>query len=87
MSAPKSIIGLFDCVSGTSVFGIIACVLTMPDPLNPEKPKYTAQDLLDIFCARKTDFFKSKWQSFGGLFGTRYKTKSLQKNRRIQKLD
>lgn len=73
----KSIIELFDGISGTSVGGIIACVLTMPDPLNTGKPKYTAQDLLDIFCKRKKELFESKWQSCGGLFGTRYKTKSI----------
>jgi predicted acylesterase/phospholipase RssA len=70
----KSIIEMFDAVSGTSIGGIIASLLTMPDPLNPEKPKYSAQNLLDIFSKRKNEIFRSKWKSLGGLFGTRYKT-------------
>lgn len=73
----KSIIELFDGISGTSIGGIIACLLTTPNPENPKKPKYTAKDLLDIFCNRKGDIFKSKWQSCKGLFGTRYKTTSI----------
>ncbi|MCX7343007.1 MAG: patatin-like phospholipase family protein [Proteobacteria bacterium] len=70
----KSIIELFDAVAGTSIGGIIASLLTMPDPLSPKKPKYSAQDLLNIFVARQDEMFKSKWKSLGGLFGTRYKT-------------
>lgn len=75
----KSIVELFDGIAGTSTGGIIACLLTLPDPKNPGKPKYSAQDLLDIFTARKSEFFKSKWQSCFGLFGTRYKTTALKK--------
>ena len=73
----KSIIELFDAVVGTSIGGIIASLLTMPDPLNQKKPKYSAQDLLNIFASRKTEIFKSKWQSCFGLFKTRYKTTSF----------
>lgn len=73
----KSIIELFDGISGTSIGGIIACVLTMPDPENREKPKYSPQNLLDFFTANKDRFFVSKWQSMGGLFRTHYKTTSL----------
>ncbi len=75
----KSIIELFDAVAGTSIGGIIASLLTIPDPLIPTKPKYAAQDLLDIFAKRKNEIFNSKWKSLGGLFGTRYKTKSFKK--------
>ena len=75
----KSFIELFDAVAGTSIGGMIACLLTMPDPLNPKKPKYTAQNLLDIFVERKNEIFQSKWQSMGGLFSTRYKTTPLKK--------
>lgn len=73
----KSIIELFDGISGTSIGGVISCVLTMPDPMNPTKPKYSPQNLLDFFAANKERFFVSKWQSVGGLFRTRYKTTSL----------
>jgi predicted acylesterase/phospholipase RssA len=73
----KSIIDLFDGISGTSIGGVIACVLTMPDPKNSKRPKYSPQNLLDFFAANKDRFFVSKWQSMGGLLRTRYKTTSL----------
>ena len=73
----KSVVELFDGIAGTSTGGIIACLLTMPNPKNPNMPLYSAQDLLDIFTARREEFFQSKWQSCHGLFKTRYKTTSL----------
>lgn len=73
----KSIIDLFDGISGTSIGGVIACVLTMPDPANSKRPKYSPQNLLDFFAANKDRFFVSKWQSMGGFLRTRYKTTSL----------
>ena len=75
----KSFIELFDAVAGTSIGGMIACLLTMPDPQNHKKPKYSAQKLLDIFVQRKNEIFQPKWQSMGGLFSTRYKTTPLKK--------
>jgi predicted acylesterase/phospholipase RssA len=82
----KSIVNLFDAISGTSIGGVIACVLTMPDPANPSLPKYSAQNLLDFFELNKERFFVSKWQSLGGLFRTQYKTSSL-KNMLLELLE
>lgn len=82
----KSIIELFDGVSGTSIGGVIACALTMPDPSNTKRPKYSPQNLLDFFAANKERFFVSKWQSVGGLLKTRYKTTSL-KNMLLELLE
>ena len=57
----KSVIDLFDGISGTSAGGIIACLLTLPDPNNPLRPKYSAQNLLDIIFPRRVEMFaKSK---------------------------
>lgn len=82
----KSIIDLFDGISGTSIGGVIACTLTMPDPINPKKSKYSPQNLLDFFAVNKDRFFVSKWQSLGGLLRTRYKTSSL-KNMLLELLE
>ncbi len=73
----RSVIDLFDAIVGTSVGGILACLLTLPDPQNPTRPKYSAQALAEILTARLPQLFASKWQSFGGIFRTRYKTTSL----------
>lgn len=73
----KSITEMFDGIAGTSIGGILACLLTLPDPINPTRPKYSAQALLTIFQENLGNLFVSKWQSFGGLFRTRYKTSSI----------
>lgn len=73
----KSIPEMFDGISGTSIGGILACLLTMPNPDNPTQPLYSANSLLRIFQHRLGELFVSKWQSFGGLFRTRYKTTSI----------
>lgn len=73
----KSIPEMFDGIAGTSIGGIIACLLTLPDPKHPTQPKYSARDLLTIFQENLGNLFVSKWQSFGGLFRTRYKTSSI----------
>ena len=73
----KSIPEMFDGIAGTSIGGMIACLLTMPDPENPRKPKYSARALLTIFQENLEKLFVSKWQSCGGLFRTRYKTSSI----------
>ncbi len=73
----KSIPEMFDGISGTSIGGILACLLTLPDPEHPTKPKYSARALLTILQENLEKLFVSKWQSFGGLFRTRYKTSSI----------
>lgn len=73
----KTIPEMFDGIAGTSIGGIIACLLTLPDPKYPTRPKYSARDLLTIFQENLGNLFVSKWQSFGGLFRTRYKTSSI----------
>ncbi len=73
----KSIPEMFDGISGTSIGGMIACLLTLPDPENPKKPKYSAQALLTIVQDNLGKLFVSKWQSLGGLLRTRYKTSSI----------
>lgn len=70
----KPVAHLFDAIAGTSVGGFIATLLTLPDSANPSQPKYSAQGLLDEILANKEKIFQSKWQSFGGIFRTKYKT-------------
>ncbi len=73
----KPITQLVDAVAGTSVGGFIATLLTLPDPKNPSMPKYSPQGLLDEILANRSKVFQSKWQSFGGVFRTKYKTTSI----------
>jgi hypothetical protein len=73
----KRIVDLFDGIAGTSIGGIIAAILTMPDPNDPSKPKYSPRQLLNIFFARGYTMFQPKWLSFNGILRTKYKTNGI----------
>ncbi len=45
----KPIAELFDMVAGTSTGSIIGACLLAPDPKDPTKPRYTAQETLDFY--------------------------------------
>ena len=70
----KSVIDLFDGIVATSFSGIIACLLTLPDPDNPSRPKYSAQAASNIITDGIDEMFKPNYFSFGGLFGGYYRT-------------
>lgn len=74
----KRIVDMFDGVAGTSIGGIIAILLTLPDPSDPTQPKYRPKQLLDIFFEKRYQMFQPKWFSFGGLLRTKYKTRGMQ---------
>ncbi len=70
----KSVIDLFDGIAGTSVGGVIACLLTLPNPNCPTRPLYSAKNVLEIMLENKDDMVVTNWQSLGGILGTHYKT-------------
>ncbi len=70
----KSVIDLFDGVAGTSIGGVIACLLTLPNPDFPTRPLYSARDVLEIMFENKDEMVVTNWQSLGGILGTHYKT-------------
>lgn len=70
----KSVIDLFDGIAGTSVGGVIACLLTLPNPNCPTRPLYSAKDVLQIMLENKDEMVVTNWQSLGGILGTHYKT-------------
>ncbi len=79
----KSVIDLFDGIVATSFSSIIACLITLPDPDNPSRPKYSAQEASSIITDGIDEMFKTNYFSFGGLFGGYYRTgpfKSLLNN-------
>lgn len=73
----QRIVDMFDGIAGTSIGGIIAILLTIPDPSDSTKPKYTAKELLDIFFEKRYQMFQPKWFSFNGFFRTKYKTRGM----------
>jgi len=60
----------FDFFAGTSSGGMLISILLCPDPQDPSKPKYSAQDALNIFLKHGTDIFTtSSWRRFLNQFG------------------
>ncbi|MEI6188335.1 MAG: patatin-like phospholipase family protein, partial [Alphaproteobacteria bacterium] len=75
----QPIVNLFDGIAGTSMGGIIACMLTMPHPDNSSRPKYFAKDILDVILANRTQIFDPNRCSLKGILTPRYKYKSVRK--------
>lgn len=70
----KSVVDLFDGIVARSFSGVIACMLTMPDPYNPTRPKYSAEDVLNIIESRAGEICAPNIFSFGGTLGNHYQT-------------
>lgn len=56
-----AIVDYFDFFAGTSTGGILTCLLLCPDGQNPSRPRFTAQEALDLYVHHGTDIFKSSF--------------------------
>lgn len=64
------LIDYFDFFAGTSTGGILLSILLCPDNENPQKPKYTAKQALDIYLQHGVEIFSAnRWRRFLGKFG------------------
>ncbi|MGV6944067.1 patatin-like phospholipase family protein [Sphingobacterium kyonggiense] len=60
----------FDFFAGTSTGGILASILLCPHPDDPTKPRFSAQDALNIYVEHGTEIFTtSSWRRFLNQFG------------------
>ncbi|MFZ4263692.1 patatin-like phospholipase family protein [Sphingobacterium sp. HJSM2_6] len=60
----------FDFFAGTSTGGILLSILLCPDPDNLAKPRFSAQEALDIYLTHGTEIFTtSRWRRFLNQFG------------------
>jgi patatin-like phospholipase/acyl hydrolase len=80
---PDARIGdFFDLIAGTSTGGILACAYACPDPKNPTRPKFTAQEAVDLYLNfGDRIFFKPflhKAATVVGLFGPKYPAFTLE---------
>ncbi len=73
----------FDLIAGTSAGGILTCLYLFPDPENPTRPRWSAQDAVNFSIKSGRDIFKSSfWQtltSLDGLVDEKYSSDSLEK--------
>ncbi len=56
----KPITTLFDHIAGTSTGSILAALLTAPDPADPTKPRYSADEVLDGYLTVAKGIFALK---------------------------
>lgn len=60
----------FDFFSGTSTGGILIALILCPSDDDPKRPKYTAQEAVDIYLKHGTEIFStSAWRRFLSRFG------------------
>lgn len=71
----------FDIIAGTSTGGIIALALNVPDRKNPNRPKYEAKKLVELYDKKKKEIFPQDWNSLNSLmhyFSLKYDAKPLE---------
>lgn len=77
----KSIAESFDILTGTSTGAIIVLMLNVPDPNNPGKPKYKAQDIVELYKKLSRVVFKANLGktilSLNGWISPKYDSKNL----------
>ncbi|MFM9265575.1 patatin-like phospholipase family protein [Tychonema sp. BBK16] len=73
----------FDLIAGTSAGGILTCTYLFPDPKNPTRPLWSAQDAVNFSIKSGRDIFKNSfWQtltSLDGLVDEKYSSIDLEK--------
>lgn len=80
--ADAAIVDYFDFFAGTSTGGILTALLLCPDEQTPSRPKFSAQDALDLYVSHGGDIFKAgffrRLVAKFGLLGERYESVTLE---------
>ncbi len=77
-----AIVDYFDFFAGTSTGGILICLLLCPDEQNPTRPKFSAQEALDIYVTHGSEIFRAgffrRLVARFGLLSERYPSTALE---------
>ncbi|MDP3469106.1 MAG: patatin-like phospholipase family protein [Daejeonella sp.] len=87
----------FDFFAGTSTGGILTCLLLCPDEQDPEKPKFSAEEAVDLYKRYGDKIFRvsflSKLLNYKSLFSEKYSASHLEevlltyfRNKRLSEL-
>ncbi|KAI9100826.1 hypothetical protein K1719_024188 [Acacia pycnantha] len=79
LSSSARIAEHFDVVAGTSTGGIIAALLTAPDPQNKDRPLYSADDILQFYRQHGPYIFSEDPNCWGGLICPKFNGTYLRK--------
>lgn len=77
------LVDYFDFFTGTSTGGILTCLYLLPDTQNPHRPKYSAQEVLDLYTEQGPLIFerslKRKLTSLMGFTHEKYDSRQMAK--------
>jgi patatin-like phospholipase/acyl hydrolase len=72
----------FDLIAGTSTGGILTCAYLTPDKNNNNRPKFSAEQVVELYLERGDEIFNvplfHKIKSAGGLLDEKYPAKELE---------
>lgn len=72
----------FDLIAGTSTGGILACAYLCPDQKDPLRPKFTAEEVVNLYLERGDEIFnvplKHKIITAGGTIDEKYPSEELE---------
>ena len=72
----------FDLIAGTSTGGILTCAYLTPDMKNTNRPKFSAQQVVELYLERGDEIFNiplfHKIRSAGGVLDEKYPAKELE---------
>jgi patatin-like phospholipase/acyl hydrolase len=81
-SEDMRIADVFDLVAGTSTGGILSCLYLCPDKEDRSRPRFTAQDAVDLYLQNGDDVFDvsvfKEISSIGGLGDEKYSAENLE---------
>jgi patatin-like phospholipase/acyl hydrolase len=73
----------FDLIAGTSTGGILTCVYRCPDRVGSDRPRFSAQDAVNLYLERGGDIFDvplwHRVRSGGGLTDEKYPATALER--------